>query len=135
MFELIIKFGLVSVCIVAGVSFLLIYFLAEPHKEITFWGIKFHKKWMPKKKIYWKRVPKNIPKEWESVLLVFKKEDTPRINETHLFQDLLVLSNISELKVREICIDMEKCGLLEYSYNSYILKERAFKLINRLSSV
>jgi DNA-binding IclR family transcriptional regulator len=90
---------------------------------------------MPKKKIYWKRVPKNIPKEWESVLLVFKKEDTPRINETHLFQDLLVLSNISELKVREICIDMEKCGLLEYSYNSYILKERAFKLINRLSSV
>ncbi len=135
MFELIIKVGLQTVCLIASLAFLLIYFLAEPHKEITFWGIKFHKKWMPEKKFYWKRVPKKLPNEWESILLVFKNEDSPKINERHLFQSLLALSNISELKVREICSDMEKCGLIEYSFNNYELQERAFKIINRLSSV
>ncbi|RVT47275.1 hypothetical protein EMM73_05065 [Rheinheimera sediminis] len=135
MLELILKFGLVSGGTAVIVMFLVVYCLAESNKEISFWGIKFHKKWTPKRKFSWRRLPKVIPPEWQAILLVFKTSDAHRLNERDLYERAHISSGLTELKVREVCVDMEKYGLVEYSFNCYFLQKRSYKLVNSLNSV
>jgi hypothetical protein len=135
MIELIIKFGLVSVATVTIIVFLVVYYLAEPRKEISFWGIRFHKKWMPKVKFSWRKVPKVIPMDWQQIFIVFKISDSYKLHETDLFERANIQSRFTELRVREICVEMEKYGLVEHSFNYYILQDRAYKLVNKVNAV
>jgi hypothetical protein len=132
MVELILKLGLVSGGTAIIVMFLVVYYLAESNKEISFWGIKFHKKWTPKRKFSWRRLPKVMPPEWQTILLFFKIYDAHKLNEDDLYERA-ISAGITELKVREICVDMEKFGLVEYSFNCYVLQKGAYKLVNSLS--
>ena len=132
MIELFIRYGFVSVGALAVIVFLVFYSLAKPNKEISFWGIKFHKNWMPSAKFSWRKIPKVIPDDWQTIFMVFKASDSHKIHETELFERAQIFSGITELRVREICVEIEKYGLIKHSFSYYVLQDRAYKIVNSI---
>src|SRR5690554_4972598 len=88
MAELIKHFGALAVFSIL-VIFLIIFILAEPKSEISFWGIKFKKPWGRKINLYkFRPLPKQIPSNWNKVVQVFVNYDSSRISESIVNEDL-----------------------------------------------
>ena len=133
MFEFLIatgKFGALGICAV----FVVVFVLAEAGKEISFWGIKFHKKYRFNKSFNWRRVPKKLPEEWKMVLLAFADLDENYIHEKKLFEQTKKLAGYSELKTRSICAEMEKYRLIQHLQSYVSLQEKALPLANHILS-
>jgi hypothetical protein len=120
--------GIFGICIV----FIVVFLLAQPGKEITFWGIKFHKKYRISKTINWKRIPKPLPIEWQIVLRAFANLDKHHIHESELFNETKQLNDMSELKTRDTCCEMKKYGLINHVSNYVYITDRAIPLANNL---
>jgi hypothetical protein len=136
MYEIILQLGIFTVLLITFVSFLIVYFLAETGKEVSFWGVKFYKKFRPARKIgTFRPILGKFPNDWKAILEIFRKSDSPIIHEKELFEKVKLSNSFTELKVRQICIDMEKFALLEYSFNYYRLQERALKYVNNVESL
>lgn len=101
MFEFLIATGLIGVIGVC-VVFVVVFLLAAPGKEISFWGIKFHKKYRNRNTIYLRRIPKSLPSEWKIILRAFESLDKHHIMESVLFKETMRINKISELKTRDI---------------------------------
>jgi hypothetical protein len=124
MLEFIVKMGLATGGSVLVVTFIVVFLLAEPGKEILFWGIKFHKKWKSRirKKYFWRPLPKKLPNTWKHILQAFISLDSNHVRENSLFQEANRIAGFSELKTREICVEMGKYSLIEYRANHYKTK-------------
>jgi hypothetical protein len=131
MFEFLIATGKVGVIGISAVFFV-VFLLAEPGKEISFWGIKFHKKYRIRNTMNWRRVPKRLPLEWQIVLRAFANLDEQYIHESRLYEETKRLNNFTELKTRDICSEMKKYGLIKYSGNYVVLTEKVLPLVNNL---
>jgi hypothetical protein len=131
MFEFLVATGKVGV-IGIGIVFIVVFLLAEPGKEISFWGIKFHKKYRKIFPMYWRRIPRNLPENWKFVLLAFAKLDDHHVNESALFEETRQLGGLSELETRSVCAEMKKYGLVKHSANYISLQEKALPLANKL---
>jgi len=131
MFEFLISTGKVGVIGIFAV-FVVVFLLAEPGKEISFWGIKFHKKYRIRNTMNWRRIPKNMPHEWQIVLRAFANLDEHHIHESRLYEETKRLNDYSELKTRDICSEMKKYGLVKHIANYISLTERALPLVNNL---
>ena len=120
------KYGVIGLAIV----FVVVFILAEPGKEISFWGIKFHKK-LPDYKNKFKKVPKKIPSNWKIILQAFQNSDKHVVHESVFFNEVLRIEGLSEMRCRELVSEMKPFGLVKLSGNYLYLNERAFPLINK----
>lgn len=132
MLEVILKFGFLATAAVVLVVFFAVYFLAEPHSEISFWGLKFKKRWSPRRKLNWRWVPRKIPDEWKVILKAFEIYDSTLLAESNLFDVTSSLAEFSQIKTRQVCVEMEKYGLIERGMGNYLLKDRALPILNGL---
>lgn len=131
MFEFLIATGLAGVIGLFSV-FLVVFLLAKPGKEISFWGIKFHKKDRRRGPFCQKRIPKPLPTEWQIVLRAFVNLDKHHIHEADLYRETKKLESISELKTRDICSTMKQYGLINHVVNYVSLTERALPLLQTI---
>jgi hypothetical protein len=122
------KAGAIGISLV----FVVVFILAEPGKEISFWGIKFHKRYRLFKRIKWRRLPKPLPQDWIIVLRAFANFDEHHLHQDKLFFEADRLGKLSVLKTRQTFAEMEKHGLLEHMMNYVSLKEGALKLANEI---
>lgn len=131
MFDFIITtgtFGVLGICAV----FVVVFILAEPGKEISFWGIKFHKKYSKRKILNWRRMPKHLPREWIIVLRAFADLDHHHINESNLYEVTKQSHDFTELKTRGVCSEMSKYNLIHHFGGYVSVTDRALPLINNL---
>lgn len=116
--EIVRATGIFGIGLLVGL-FLAIFYVASPGKEISFWGIRFHKRrkspWKWRK---WRPIPKKLPPECESVLRVFSLLDSYHISKEDLYKVALDISQISRVQARDAVIKLERIGLLE-SYGGY----------------
>jgi hypothetical protein len=131
MFEFLIATGLVGVLGVCAV-FLVVFILAEPGKEISFWGIRFCKRYRLFSPIVWRRTPKILPDNWVAILQAFIALDQHHVRDERIFSEALRVKGLSELRVREVCADMEKYGLVVHRLNYIHLTKRGLVLVNKL---
>lgn len=132
MLEIILKFGVLATAIVVLVVFFAIYFLAEPNSEISFWGLKFKKRWSPRRKLNWRWVPRKIPEDWKVILRAFESYDSTRLAESNVFDATSSLAKFSQIKTRQVCAEMEKYGLIERGMGNYLLNDKALPILNGL---
>ncbi|MFT7223190.1 MAG: hypothetical protein ACI82Z_000723 [Cellvibrionaceae bacterium] len=120
MFEFLIatgKFGVIGIT--------LVFYLAKPGSEISFWGIKFYKKAKSSKA---KKIPRNIPSEWNHVFQVFIEKDDELISPSLLFKELAKNNKYSRIKAQGICIAMAECDLIDiFDLDFYSLKDEGYK--------
>lgn len=134
MVDLIIHYGALPVLIIL-VIFTIVFILAEPQSDISFWGIKFKKKWGRKINFYeFRPLPKRIPSNWKKVCQVFVDCDSSRISESIVNENLGAMHGLTALTVKQTCVEMKKHGLLEFGMGNYILTERALKHLNQFTS-
>ena len=131
MFDFIIAtgiFGALGICAV----FVVVFILAEPGKEISFWGIKFHKKYRNRNILNWRRVPKHLPAEWLIVLRAFANLDEHYLHESKLYEETNRLHDFTELKTRGICSEMSKYDLVRHFGGYVSVTDKALPLVNDL---
>lgn len=131
MFEFLLATGKAGVI---GISlvFVVVFFLAQPGKEISFWGIKFHKRYRLFRPIKWRRLPKPLPKDWIVVLHAFANFDDHHLHQDKVFFETDRLANFSVLKTREVFAEMAKYGLLEHLMSYVSIKDDALRLVNEI---
>ena len=133
MFEFLLATGTAGVLGIALV-FVVVFILAEPGKEISFWGVKFHKRYRLFRPFKWRRMPKPLPQDWIVVLRAFANFDDHHLHQDKIFFETDRLANFSVLKTREVLAEMEKYDLLEHVANYVSLKRGALKLVNETKS-
>lgn len=108
-------FGFVAVAIVILAIFGLIFWLAEPGKEVTFFWIKIPKKRKPPKRKVLKPIPSSIPENWLPVLHAFAINDNDRMLIEVLAGVLKEVDGIPAVSTYKVLYEMEGCGLLSIS--------------------
>ncbi len=121
------KFGAIGMCLV----FVVVFYLAKPGEEISFWGVKFHKKHTTKKKKT-KKLPKELPDDWNNVLRAFLTLDDNHVRLSQLFAQLNRINGASDIEARKICSEMQQYGLVKFQINYISLTEKALPLATSL---
>jgi hypothetical protein len=120
--------GAIGICIV----FVVVFLIAEPGKEISFWGIKFQKRYKGISLRHLKRLPKVLPEGWVIILQAYKNYDDHHIHEDKLFHETQRLAEYSELHTRELCSEMASYSLVRQVGNYVALENRALPLIKSI---
>lgn len=124
--------GLLGIGLILGL-FVAVFFVAAPGKEISFWGIRYHKKWAPPwnwRK--WKRIPKKLHPDCESVLLAFSVYDSDRISTEDLYRVASDMSKLSRIEAREALIKLEKIGIVTCSMGECRVLEKGVPLVAKM---
>jgi len=114
--------GMIGLIVAGGVAilgFLLVFLLAAPGKEISYFGIKFEKKIKPAKK---PKPPKpssyKFTGEWKVVLSAFVALDDDEIHEWNII-DWAVTQKMSRLATKRCLGEMWDAGLISTSFNPH----------------
>jgi len=108
--------------------FIVVFLLAKPGEEISFWGIKFHKKYKQRQK-KGKRIPKTIPNNWFVVFEAFSRLDNHNISLSSLYSEIRKNDYLSDIEARNICMEMQEYGLVRIHSHSIYLCEKALSLV------
>ena len=130
--EIVRATGIFGIGLLVGL-FLAIFFLASPGKEISFWGIRFHKRrkspWKWRK---WRPIPKKLHPDCEAVLKVFSLLDSYHISDGDLYKLALDMSQMSRVQARDAVIKLERIGILE-CYGGYCrVLEKGIPIVARM---
>lgn len=128
MFEFIINFGFIGLIGII-ILFITVLILAKPNKEISFFGIKFHKKEISIPFYLLRKYPKSIPESWITIFTIFQEHDEQYINKD-IFYNHAKIEN-KGLQIRHTIEEMKKYGLIQDNWNNISLTKRGLKKLNR----
>lgn len=132
MFDFLIHTGITGI-VGVFVVFCVVFFLAESGKEISFWGIKFHKKYKVSSPVKrWRKLPKQLPGDWVVVLRAFVTFDKTFVQESRLHEEAYDLAEFSAIKTKSVCAEMESYGLIRITGNHVALLDKALPLANKV---
>jgi hypothetical protein len=120
MFDFILATGISGIAGVV-VIFFVVFLLAEPEEEISFWGIKFRKRRIAFPLYKFRRYPESPPEDWFVVYEIFRSQDRSYLTIASFYHTARNVSK--ELKIRVAVDQMKKFGLIRESINYIALTE------------
>jgi predicted transcriptional regulator len=128
------KYGIAVIAICAVLVFFCVFLLAQPGGEISFLGIKFHKRRTPWNFSAIFRLPRlRTPESWMQVLQAFAEYDEDSLRQEDIFT-AMAASGLSKNQIKSVFDEMHNAGLLEPPHSHVHLTEKGRKQISMIDT-